>query len=137
MASRKGFSFIDILLVLIIIGILLAIALPNYDKYIFNSKVQAVENNLRAIAAAQQKYHEDHGYYCSPTYGCNDFGSINQNLSLQMSTETYVEGFVYTCAPSGTCSAIISSAPTGQPNQVNIDANGNLTCLNSVSVPCP
>ena len=133
MTGRKAFTLIEILIVLVIIGIIVSAAIPAFVNAIWKSKVQAVENNLRAIAAAQEKYHEDNGSYCSTSNVCTSFESINQNLSLTMSTET--EGsFNYSCAPSGTCTAT-SFAPS--PVQtVIVDINGNLTCTGNFN-PCP
>jgi len=120
MLTQKGFTVIEILVVLIILGILFSIAIPGYYSAISNSQAQAVEHNLMAIAAAQQKYNEDHGNY----FSSSDFGAINSNLSLSL---TAVDGYSYTCA-AGTCSA------SNQGTTVTVDTNGNLTCTPS---PCP
>jgi type IV pilus assembly protein PilA len=125
MAAKKGFTLIEIIVVLVIIGILTAIAIPNYYTSIYNSRVHGVENNLRAIAAAQSRYYEDHGNY----YFSNDFGSINSNLSLSMASVN--DGFTYQCIAGSplTCSA------TNDPNMtVSVDINGNITCSSGT---CP
>lgn len=130
MAGSKGLTLLEVLVVLIIVGALVAIAIPNYYNSVYNYRVHGVENNLRAIGAAQSKYYEDHGYYCSPTSpisGCANFGAINSNLSLNMASVN--DGFTYNpCVSSGTCSAHNSSMT------VSVDANGNITCSTG---PCP
>ncbi len=129
MASSKGLTLMEIVIVLVIVAALIAIAIPNYANSVYNYRVQGVEHNLRAIGAAQSKYYEDHGYYCSPAVpipdipGCADFAHINSNLSLNMASVN--DGFTYNaCLSSGTCSATSTSPSI----TVSVDANGNITC---------
>jgi len=148
MLEKKGFTLLETLIALIIIGIIVAVALPYYFNSVFQSKVQAVENNLRAISVKEQKYNEDNSQYCTTSNVCQNFGSINQNLSLSMSNDTVVnDGFVYSCIPSGSTSTIscpplvnctfTCSAVSASLNQtVSIDANGVLTCTGALTI-CP
>ena len=153
MAAKKGFSLIEITIVIIIMGILVSISLPNYYLSLLQGKIEAVENNLRSIAVAEQKYYEDYGVYCTTHYGaeCGSFNSINQKLSLSMSSGSSVQdGFVYSCTSTGTTTTItcpISNpyctftckavSPSGWLNEtVSVDANGNLTC-GGVQYVCP
>ncbi len=128
MAAGKGFTIIEILIVLIILSVLIAIAIPNYYNSIHNSRVRGVENNLRAIGAGEQKYSEDHSgaYYASAGGVVNDFSLINSNLSLTMASVN--DGFNYTCAVTGACSANNPAVTSGLVNTVTVDANGNISC---------
>jgi len=150
MVNKKGFTLMETIVVMIIAGILAAFAIPNFLNSIRQTELQTVENNLRAIVGREQRYYEDKGsYYVSPTTGTclAMFNSINQNLSLSMTTDTVTDGFQYSCVSSGTCSATClatcsancSSIPASQPNQVSINSSGNVTCYNnaSVAVACP
>ena len=89
MTNRKGLSLVEILVVLIIVGILAAIALPNYSNYILQQKIQAAENNLNAMVAAQQKYYEDHATYCVTDNNLCNPSTISHDLSLSMGTDTF------------------------------------------------
>ena len=100
MASNKGFSMIEIVVVLIIVGILAAFTIPVFVNVIEQTKAQSAKSNLLAIAAAQQKYFEDNNAYC--TASCTTTATINNNLHLGISDTVN-----YSCAAAGanyTCS---------------------------------
>ncbi|MDE2027982.1 MAG: type II secretion system protein [Candidatus Omnitrophica bacterium] len=93
MACRQGFTLIELVVVLIIVGVVAAIALPNMISASEQTKAQMARNNLYAIAAAQQKYFEDNGIYCTQTSNCADTTDhINTNLHLSFSDK-----FSYSC----------------------------------------
>jgi prepilin-type N-terminal cleavage/methylation domain-containing protein len=59
MTSRKGFTLIELLVVIVIIGILVAIALPNFIKIKDKAKEAEVKQNLHAIQLALERYAVD------------------------------------------------------------------------------
>jgi len=54
MADRKGFTIIEIIMVIMILGVLAAIALPIFSSSVEQTKAQAARNNLMAIAQPSQ-----------------------------------------------------------------------------------
>ena len=104
MAGKNGLTLIELIVVMVIIGILLYLVVPNYAVYVNNSKIQAVENNLTAIGAAEQKYFEDWGFYYYAGDGINDqTDSLSQNLRITMGKQN--DGYNYECCPQGGCAA--------------------------------
>ena len=64
---KKAFTLIELLVVVLIIGILAAVALPQYQKAVLKSRFAEVPPNLKAIAEAQQVCSLEKGSFCDFT----------------------------------------------------------------------
>ena len=63
--NKKGFTLIELLVVVLIIGILAAIALPQYQKAVFNSRVAKAMARVRAFDQSAADFYLSHGYYAN------------------------------------------------------------------------
>ena len=68
--NTKGFTLIELMIVVAIIGILAAIAIPNFLKFQAKSKQSEAKTNLKAIYTAQTGYYGENNTY-------NSFDKVN------------------------------------------------------------
>ncbi len=53
---KKGFTLVEIMIVVLIIGMLAAIAIPSFVKARNNSRIKSCVNNLRQIDGAKEQW---------------------------------------------------------------------------------
>jgi prepilin-type N-terminal cleavage/methylation domain-containing protein len=54
--NRKGFTLVEMMIVVLIIGILIAIALPNFMRARENARLRACVSNMKQIQAAIEQW---------------------------------------------------------------------------------
>ena len=62
-SDKKGFTLIELMIVVAIIGILAAVAIPAYGNYTRKAKVTEVTNAMGAVSNALIEYFQDQGVY--------------------------------------------------------------------------
>ncbi|MBU8975696.1 MULTISPECIES: type II secretion system protein [unclassified Lysobacter] len=62
-SRRRGFSLIELLVVMAIIAALVTIAMPRYQASVQTARLTALKENLRILRASLDRYYEDKGVY--------------------------------------------------------------------------
>lgn len=61
--AQEGFTLVELMVVVAIIGLLSAVAIPNFKKYQAKSKTSEAKLQLSAIYTAEQSFFMDYDYY--------------------------------------------------------------------------
>lgn len=60
----RGFTLVELMIVVVIIGVLAVLAITGYRKYTYSARNAEAQQFLGAVRAAQQMYFEAFGRYC-------------------------------------------------------------------------
>ncbi|SRR5712691_7230899 len=69
LAREEGFTLIELLVVIVIIGILLAIAVPSYLGFRSRAQDSAAQSDLRQAVPSAEAYFSDNGFYTGLSWG--------------------------------------------------------------------
>jgi general secretion pathway protein G len=70
--SRRGFTLVELLLVLVILGVLAAIVIPKFSGRTQQAKVQAAITQISTFRTALDAFEVDNGYYPKGRTGLQD-----------------------------------------------------------------
>lgn len=118
--SNKGFTLIELMIVVAIIGILAAVALPAYQDYTVRAKVSEA-----VLAASSGKTLLAEGYLADNTTGLDTAAAALNEVPIVQKRSKYVTNV---CAGDPTCPA----AP-GSPWAVHVVVNA--TATNGIPLP--
>jgi type IV pilus assembly protein PilE len=86
MKKTFGFTLIELMIAIAIIGILAAIAYPNYTSYVIRSKLTEAQSTLSDYRVRMEQYYQDNRNYGSTAATCG--------VAMPVTTVRY---FTYTC----------------------------------------
>jgi prepilin-type N-terminal cleavage/methylation domain-containing protein len=89
--KREGFTLIELLIVVAIIGILAAIAIPQYNKYRQRAQDAVAVSAIDAIVSAQQLYFTDNNKYAT-TYKSLASLSLTKDININYGTLSLTSG---------------------------------------------
>lgn len=122
----NGFTLIELMIAVAIVGILAAVALPSYRNYIVKSNRQGAQSELLDLASIQEKIYLNSSAYSmnlTTAYNGTSAGGLGKTTGLTESRK-------YTLAVSGTAQTFtLSAAPVAGSTQegdgtISINSDG-------------
>jgi len=136
MKKHVGFTLIELMIVVTVVGILAAIAYPSYSRYIVKSRRSDAQIALLQAAATQEKFFSDCGYYAvilPGTKNCSTSADGVLGISTSSLNQYYTLSVAAGVITASSCSAIscgftINATPNPGPQSADgplrIDAVG-------------
>ena len=126
--AQKGFTLIELMIVVAIIGILASIAIPQYSDYVKRGKAAEATSNLATLRIKMEQCFQDNRTY--DIAACTAFCT------------TTAGNFTYTCSPVSTATTytIVATGVNtrGMPNfTFSVDQANNKTSMFDGTTPSP
>nr|WP_255471686.1 type IV pilin protein [Endozoicomonas sp. OPT23] len=114
-AKTSGFTLIEVMMVVVIIGILAAVALPSYQNYIVRSAVSDAQASLLGLANAMERHRAQTGSYLGSFNDPDGDGSGAPLIYSVQSPESGTANFDLTITATASTYNLTATA-TGQKN---------------------
>lgn len=129
MNTKQGFTLIELLVVLVIIGILAAIAVPQFTKAREKAYYAAMKADIRNLAAQQELYYATEYSYTSSFKDLEFVSSASVNVTAAASTSGWSATATHDAlgAAEG-CAVYYGTATAPKIGSVSPEAEGQVAC---------
>jgi len=124
--DQKGFTLTEVIVVVIIVGVLAAIAIPNYQYVI--EKVRAAEGTqiLISLLGAQKQYELEEGVFA------DDYADLDVEIPNPSNFDAIGNANINTADPLATVARTAGAAPGGD-YILTIDEDGTIKCTGAAT----
>ena len=125
--ANKGFTIIELMVALIIIGVLVSLAIPGFSRTKERAFDKEAQIELNLIAAGEKMYRAKIGSYY-PSSGTVDKSDIEDNLQLDLSSSSWEYNITGLGGTNFNATAV-RNEPASWSRQWLINATGDLSCV--------
>lgn len=125
--SQKGFTLIELMIVVVIIGILAALAIPRFMRATTKSKQSEAKQILKQIYVMQRAYRQENDTYTANAASASAGGSFATLGVDVMSSARYLYE-ITADSTSFTATAKANLDDDGTVDEWEIDETGQLSC---------
>lgn len=105
---ERGFTLIEVMIVVAIIGVLAAVAYPSYQDYVLRSKISEAVGAMESMRIDMERFYQDNRTYAGASAPCANARAIdaftlsctgsrdNQGFTVQAVGKGIATGFTYT-----------------------------------------
>jgi type IV pilus assembly protein PilA len=123
----KGFTLIELMIVVAIIGILAAIAIPNFVKFQCRSKQSEAKTNLKAMFTAQESYRAEYDSYIVLTVAqaaaTNPIGFTPKGQKIRYQYDAAAAATAFTGTAVGTLDVTGDQWAVNESNNLFMESN--------------
>jgi type IV pilus assembly protein PilA len=134
---QQGFTLIELMIVVAIIGILAAIAIPQYQNYTGRAQLSDAIVTASGLKAAVAEYYQTQGSFSGATNGSGGIPPAASNAGKYVDTVVTTDGTVVaTMRGSGVAACVSGVTVTLTPSATSQDAPISWSCTSGATAGC-
>jgi prepilin-type N-terminal cleavage/methylation domain-containing protein len=121
--SRRGFTLTELMVVMAIVGVMVAMSAPSFQRAIEQSRADIAVANLRAIWAAERLYWLEYHTYTADIATLQTLGVLDKAIPNNSSTS--VGGYTYEISVPTSATMTATATRVGATGAFNINESGD------------
>jgi type IV pilus assembly protein PilE len=131
MKVQKGFTLVELMIVVAIVGILASVALPSYSNYVRRGKIAEATTNLTGLRVSMEQYYQDNRTYQNAAGACGVVMPTSPQYFTMTCVAPTVDTYTITATGIGSMLNFAYTINTQNAKASTITAagwTGNTTC---------